>query len=450
MTKKKWALLILFGALMFGYIKLFYKTYNEEAVAKSADCVILLDVKRITNTLIWNFVTTPEQWNTGNVFNKSAAKEINWKDMLQIPDYVQGFHVKNQPANIWYVVLKVKDETDFNKGLQRYNFNKINSNEYISTVTGIHIFKNGNKILLANTVAENNNYLSDVADEIFIKKMFLPKEKLLKAIAAKSHAAIYIAANKFLQQDGIVTGNFNNNKIEINSTLTPNKQYGFTESSFSFASNSLCTSGFTQPSPEVYNLLSDSIKKDISKALSINIDSVLLPDNKQYNLDIQEIKSRTDSAITYTYDDDFNKLEKVVVNNIQEPAFKFTVLGDNVTFIYKHWLRTNKIDQTDTGQLFVAIPFVKSYCALKNEKELNITAANYKLQQTDKTINCVLFLNILLSKIPADLLKYLPENVINAIANIKSIRLEANKKTEQLIINCILQKKKNSLPLVKL
>ena len=450
MTKKKWALLVLFGALLFGYVKLFYKIYHEGAVAKSADCVVLLDIKKITNTFIWNFITNPGQWNTSHFFNTNATKKINWKNMLEIPDYVQGFHVKNQPVNIWYAVLKVKNETDFNKGLQQYNFNKINSTEYISKAAGIHILKNGNKILLTNTADENSNYLYAVADEVFTQNLYLPKERLLNAIAAKSHVAIYIAANKFLQQDGIIAGNFDNNKIEIKCTLTPNKQYSFAEGNFSFASNSLYTFGFTQPSPEVYNLLSDSIKKNISKALSINIDSLLLPDNKQYSLDIQEIKSRVDSAITYTYDDDFNKLEKVVVNNIQEPAFKFTVLGDNTTFIYNHWLRSNKIDQTDTGQLFVAVPFVKSYCTLKSKQELNITAVNYKLQQTDKTINCVFFLNVLLSKIPDDLLKYLPEDVIKAIANIKSIHLEANKKDEQLSIDCILQKKDNSLPVLKL
>ncbi|MBL0144596.1 MAG: hypothetical protein IPP48_01350 [Chitinophagaceae bacterium] len=32
----------------FGYFKLFYKTYNVSAVAKNADAIVALDVKRIT------------------------------------------------------------------------------------------------------------------------------------------------------------------------------------------------------------------------------------------------------------------------------------------------------------------------------------------------------------------------------------------------------------------
>ena len=62
MNKKRWALLVLAAILIFGYYKLFYKTYSEKAVAQNADCVVAIDVKRITNTLMWHFITTPSQW----------------------------------------------------------------------------------------------------------------------------------------------------------------------------------------------------------------------------------------------------------------------------------------------------------------------------------------------------------------------------------------------------
>jgi hypothetical protein len=448
MNKKKWALLVLLGLLVFGYIKLFYKTYSETVVAKSADCIIALDVKRIANTVIWNFITTPRLWKVPSV-SKSGKAEVSWKDMVEVPDYVFAFHIKNQPANSWYAVLQIKDENDFAKGLIRYQFEKTNTDEYVSKETGIRIFKKENKVLVSGTTAENND-AAQVADELFNKKSYASKEIFAKVIDAKSHLAIHIAPNSFLQQDGMVTANFDKQKIEISSTLIPNTQYSFAENNFSFSDSSLLALGFTQPSPAVYALLNDSSKNKISKALSINIDSLFLQSNKYYCLNLLGIKPRVDSAITYTYDDDFNKVEKVVVNNVEEPAFNFTIAGDSVVNIYNHWKRNGTVNQTDTGELFTAIPFVKSYCYLKNKNELNITAANYQPVANNTNNNCIFFLNMLFSKIPPSLLKYLPGNVQNAIANIESLQIMAQKNNNQVNLHCNFYKKKNDLPIIKL
>ena len=86
MSKKKWLLLLLCILLVFGYIKLFYKTYNENTIPKTADCIIAIDVKRITNTILWNIITTPSQWKLGGVF--FGDKEGRWRDMITIPDYI--------------------------------------------------------------------------------------------------------------------------------------------------------------------------------------------------------------------------------------------------------------------------------------------------------------------------------------------------------------------------
>ena len=449
MNKKRWVLLVILVIVVFGYIKLFYKTFSVNTVVKTADCIVAFDVKRITNTLLWNIITTPGQWKTVS-FSSGNKDEVSWKDMVKIPDYVLPFHVSGQPAAVWYLVLQIKDNTDFEKGLRRYHFEKINPAAYASKDLGISFFKNDNTILITNTTAANNNYLSNVANELFVKKEYITKQTLLKAIEAKSHLAIYLAANNFLQQAAVITGNFDKTKIEIKTTLTPNKQFKFTENNFSYTSSSLCALGFTQPSNTVYGLLSDSNKNNISKALNFNIDSFLLPSNKYYRLDLTEIKPGVDSAITYLYDEDFNKIEKVVVNNVREPAYNFNINGDSVRNIYNYFISTNKIEQTDSGKLFTPMPFVKSYCSIKNEGQLNIVAANYFPGGADKNSTAVLFLNLLLTKIPKELLNYLPGTITEAITNLESIYLEVLQQNELLDINCVIQKKKNDLPIIKL
>lgn len=447
MNKKKWLLLILCVILVLGYIKLFYKTYNKNIVPKSADYIIAIDVKRITNTILWNIITTPSQWKIGGIFLESSS-EINWRNMVKIPDYIFIFHTKNQPANAWYTVLQIKNEKDFTKGLHHYYFQKLNNNEYISEDAGIHIFKNGNQVLVGNASVENKKYLTQIAEELFTQKEYISKEILAKTIDAQSHIAMYIEPNNFLQQDAVITANFNKHQLEINGIINPNKQYSFTENNFNYPDSSLLTFGFTQPTPTIYNLLSANSKSDISKATNLNIDSVFLKNNKWYSLDLAAIKLRTDSAISYTYDSNFNKVEKVVINNIQEPSFYFTITGDSITNIYNYWQHNNKLEQTNAGQLFLPMPFVKSYYNQKNNNELNITSANYQSTTANKNINCIFFLNILFPKIPEILFNLLPENIIKTISNIESLQIAAQKKHNQIFLHASFNKKENNLPIL--
>ena len=449
MNKKKWALLLLFAALLFGYFKLFHKTYSETVVAKNADAIIAIDVKRITNTIIWNFITTPSQWKISS-HSSNKKDEVSWKDMVAIPDYILPFHIKGQPINVWYVVLQVKDEKDFEKGLSQYQFEKFGANQYINKTLGLQLYKNGEQILVSTAAIENANEFAVVADELFIKQMYISKEKLAKAIEAKSHIAVYVPANDFLQQDGIITANFGKQKIVINSALLPNKQYSFTENNFVYSSSSLFSFGFTQPSSPVYHLIGDSAKSNISKLLNFNIDSLLQPTNKYYALDVAALKSRIDSAVTYSYDDDFNKIEKRVVNNVREPAFNFFIAGDSAKNFYKYCLNNNKVDQIDSKQFFTAMPFVKSYFATTISNGLNITSTNYVTTKPENTFAGVLFLNLLLSKIPADLFKYFPDEITKAVSNIETIQVEVKKNNEQLTIDFSMQKKNNDLPIIKI
>jgi len=447
MNKKRWALLVLAAILIFGYYKLFYKTYSEKAVAQNADCVVAIDVKRITNTLMWHFITTPSQWKKIS-FSSKKTEQVSWDDMVELPDYVLAFHTLNQPASVWNVLLSIKDKADFEKGLRQFQFEKINTNEYVNKANGLYLFVKDDKVLVATATAENKDHVLATADELFTKKTFMPVASLKKAIQAKSHLAVYLSPAEFLQQETIIAANFDKQKIEITGNLVPKPGYYFTENSFSYSSNALCAAGFTQPPAAVYDLADAQSKEKISKLININIDSLLQAGNNWYSLHLTEIKTRADSAITYTYDDEFNKVEQVTVNNIQEPAFNFLITGKNSSAFYNYLQQNEKLEATGAGSLFLPMPFVKSYCKQKNEKQLNIVSANYNDTVADKSIKAVLFLNMLVSRIPENLLNYLPDAFKKSVSNLETLNISAIKKENQLLLKILLQKKKNDLPVI--
>lgn len=445
MNRKKWALFILAIILVFGYIKLFYKTWTEKAVPASADCVVALDIKRITNTLLWNLLTTPSQWKAGKLFSKKV-KDTGWLDMVNIPDYVLAFHSKDQPANTWYVLLDIKSNNGFEAGLKKFEFYPISSHEFVSQQAGVYFFRQDDKVLAAKAVVEDSSMVRKVAAELFAEKKFMPHAALEKAIDAASHLAVYITGAGLLQEPGILTADFDKEKIKISGDLHPKKQYSFSEESFAYPSGSLCVLGFTQPPPAFFDLLN---KKNISSSLGMDVDSVFIQGNTSYSLTLQGIEERTDTAITYTYDDEFNKVEKRVVNKIQEPSFSFFINGENISPVYDYLHRNGKLESTAGGDVFLPMPLVRSYCRKRSENLLSITAGNYREPKADKATRAILLFRLSLTGIPGNLLRYLPEEVTKKLADIDEISFSVNRKNEQFHITGMLTKRKNSPLLFK-
>jgi hypothetical protein len=451
MSKKKWLLVIAGILLLGGYWKFFYKTWSETAVAKSADCIVALDIKRVTNTIIWNTITTPSQWRK---ISFSTSGKFSWKDMVRIPDYVFVFHSANQPPNAWYTLLDIKDSSDFEKGLLYYHFEKSEIQprweEYFSKELGIELIKVADKILIGNIDVSNKNYIRQVAAELFVQQKFIARKQLFKNIEASSHLSVQVAKNNFLQEDAIIMLNFEKKKIDIEAAFTPRQPFFFTTYNFTYSEDALCSTGFTQPTPSCYALLNTSTKEKISKAINFNIDSLLLQSNRSYGLDITSISARVDSAISYSYDDNFNQVQNVVVNNVLEPAFLFTIHGDSVSNIYDYWSRSGQLERSDTGDLFLPVPFVKSWCNKRSGTVLTVESAGFRNERRSNSINCIFFFKLIFTKIPAELLKYLPSGLASSIANLESMKITIRNSEGALKLEGQIIKKKNDLPVLKL
>ena len=448
MNKKRWTLLILCILLIAGWVKLFYKTWNNEGVTKNADCIITLDVKKITNTLIWNFITTPSQWKNGSWFSSSEEGKVSWDDMISLPDYVFIFHRSGEPDDAFYTVVKINNKDDFEKGLKQYGFEKTPSGSFISKATGIEFIQDGNKLLLGNAAIEDKKYIQGAAAEIFNQKNFIDEPALKRSVEAKSHLALNgVLFNKSILAGFYeIKGNFDDEAFHFSMPVSAEKGTGFTTHTFAYCDTSMLSFGFTQPTQGFEKLIP---LQNFSKAVNFSIDSFLLPTNKHYQLDITGIYPRTDSAITYSYDDNFNAIENVVVNKVDEPAFNFTVSGDNVNNIYDYWKRNGKLENNGDGSLFTPVPFAKSYCSVKNKNTLSVTSAGYKETVRNKNIEHGLFLRILLTKVPPSFLNYLPPAAVKLLKNIETVEAFDSNEKGQTILNVKFNKKKNDLPLAE-
>lgn len=447
MNRKKWALVILIIASATIYFIFFFKSYSEKNVVAGADNIIAVDVKRVANTLIWNYITTPSQWKLGSLL--SSSEEVSWKDMIKIPDYIFIFHVKGQPANAWYTVFEIDDPEDFKKGLQRYEFKKSSDGlEFYSVRYQLQLIQHENKIIVGNFKV-SNEWMRETAARLFNKQETASKEQLQKTIASASHFSWHFTGNQNISAAHAQL-NFDKNSITIESVIALQKPAELKTNNFQFADTSLISLGFVQPPASVYQLLTDSTKTGISKVINFNIDSVLLPENQYYQVEIPAIRTRIDSAISYTYDEQFNAVEKVVVNQVSEPDFNLTITGKKIHSIVNYWRSNNNLDTTEKGDWFTPMPLVKTYCKLPSDSLLIIQSGDYSTVQKNTSIEGLFFANIYLTNMPKEILGYLPADVITGTSNLESIRITGTSNGSQnILVNTVIKKKNNNQPLFK-
>lgn len=439
MKKKYWFLLLLLAIFIFGYIKLFYSSVNKSAVPSNADMVVTVDVKKVIRTIIWDIATHTSKWKIKGS-SSDATDIVNLKDVFVLTDYAQAFHVKGEPTNAWYTILQIADEDLFAKALKQYGFTTLFKNQYSSTDKKLGIVKYGSNIIVSSFALDSTNNLNNIADLLFVKKEFFPEEKLKQITAANSHFTLFVAANNFLQKDAIVKANITNDNIIIDGELNPKDAFSFVENNFANGSNSMLSIGFTQPTKSVYDAISEADKANIAKAIGVNMDTLFMQSNKYYQLQVDGIVPRVDSAITYTYDDDFNAIQKVVVNNVDEPMYNFVVVGDSVQKIYNNWVSNKTIVSDNGAQLFRPMPLVKSYCTIKDKNVLEIAPKNFSRTLATENVKAVFYVNILLQKIGEKYLKFFPDEVKNALQKASKVNITCNKNNNALVIKGNIQK----------
>lgn len=444
MKRKQWLLLVMCILLLAGYFKFFYKTWSNHTVSHNADCVVALDVKRITNTMIWDFITSPSRWKSISFF--SSKKELSWEDMIELPDYVFLFHNKGEPMNIWYTVLQIKDEDDFQNGLKQFHFEKRGVSEYYNNQAGIEMVRNGKQLLVSNAAVSNQIFLQQTAAAIF-SKQFIEKDKLLPLVNKKSHAALQVFSPSFNQYIKAAQINFDKNGLTADADFDLPDTVSWPPGKFNYSDTSMCVIGCTQPQPGMQMLLDSNVRAAVSKAVNFNIDSFFVNTNSSYQLDIEGIHTRIDSAVSYTYDDNFNPVEKKVMNSIEEPAYCFSMIGRSPGNVYRYLYASGKIEPTPEGDLFTPVPFVKSYCRSAAPGTLLITSSNYLPAAKNHSVEAVVFFRVLLTKIPASLMRYLPGAFTKAIGNIDTIQASLTGKNREMLLQINCGKKKNDLPL---
>lgn len=355
-------LLIIVGSMAFLYWYGFHKDFDQKSIPPNADGIIMADVKNIRNYLFFSYLKNPSEWKR-KISSPELTKRFNFSNFgIETPDYVAFFHIENQPISQWFTRLKIDDEALFEKSMAKAYFGKTKLQNgmsfYYSKTEMLFIIKHSNQILVSNISEKHKQIAVNVAEDMFLKKLFLDAKKIEKTIGTSNEVNVWIRKNCLLEEDGIVSINLEDQEITAEGKLKLNYQK---KSKFTQNPNTLLSFGFDFEMIRNQKIFKSHSAK-INKMIGFNLDSILIHRPTKTELVLNEIIEKKDSAITYDYDDDFNPIQKVVLNTRREPSFYFSVQSENSIKIYNYLKDQNIIDDK---QVFLNFPLAKTKALVK-------------------------------------------------------------------------------------
>lgn len=352
--KKKYIFLVIIILLSIGiYFMFFYKDKSLKFIPENADVVVLVDVKKATRQYIFSFLAHPSKWFEES---KRDKNKISISDSgLEIPDFLQIFHLNKTKISEWYTVLEITDQAKFLEFLKNRQFVNDGKNQFKNNQFFIKI--DGGKSIVGTSDLNFNN----------IGKPFYQKFRN-QTLSADSFMNDGLGSICFISE--LRTQNFSidlkDDEIEIK-----NEQNSIDFESLISDLNKKIQFLDTELNSENIKKISSVFKEDISDSIQVN--------HLKMSADVTEVN---DTIISYGYDDNFNEVEKVSYQKIIQPEYNILLQTSNPEKIWKYFQDKKWIN---TENQFTAIPFQPNLISYsKNQISIKSTRKSVKLSDYKK------------------------------------------------------------------
>lgn len=389
------AIFILLLVFLVGLFK--YRQYyaNQVSVPKEATAVIKISIDEICKNFAINMLLNAGYYLKSDTNRKPNINTGNFKHGLKIPASVYFYTIKNQPEMALFSRFEIKRFNDFETFLKNKTGFKILKKQNGITFAGSRL---GNVIVcydLSNAAVavsdKARNFDTVLLDILKAKNFQKIGEGKFKSIKESTHHIAYSDAKNS------VTTDFNNGEINIIAD---------------FANHLLIPAAtphhrkFNQESTATAWLNADFVKSPNQKIRLKN--SILERDSllKYYKgyLDFEWTNTitQTDSIITYEYNDDFEKTEKVILQQRSVPNMMLNIKAEKNLLI--KYLDEKQVINLDSGTINKTVfPLYKIFVGGDQNQLQLATGKNNKIGTTLIPANEFFSLNIDFIKLNASM-----------------------------------------------
>lgn len=333
------------------YFVFFYQDKKLKLVPKTADVIVLVDIKKLTRQYISSYIIHPSQWLGGE---KKDKKTTSLQESgMRIPDFLQIFHIKNTRFSHWYTVIELKDQQKFLAFLKERKF--VNAGGSLFRKEQIFIKIDGENCILGTSDRGFQNI----------------EEHLLKFSDKESLNADDFIHNTLGSISFISERKIQNFSIELKSDEIEIKNTSKSEAFNSLLSKLQKKNQFLDVELDAKNI------KNYTSFFNKNLEDSTHINSFKANADLQQVN---DTIVSYSYDDNFNEIEKKTYQKIIQPNYIIALQSSTPErtweyFQYKKWINAQN--------QFTAIPFQPNYIS-KNKDEVIIRSTRNPLQLFSK------------------------------------------------------------------
>lgn len=350
--KKKYIFLIIIVLLSSGvYFVFFHKDKCLKYIPENADIVVLVDIKKAKRQYISSYIAHPSKWFEEK---KGAKNKISVTDSgLEIPDFLQIFHLSNTKISEWYTVLEINDKEKLSAFLKDRKF--INDGKWTFKNNQFFVKINGEKCIVGTSDLNFNN----------IGKPFSEKFRN-NVLNADSFMGDGLGSISFISE--LRTQNFSidlqDDEIEIK-----NKQ---NSTNFGLLISDL----YKKTQFLDAELDSENIKK-IGSVFKQNLTDSASVNHLKMSANLTQVN---DTIVSYEYDDNFNEIEKISYQKIVQPDYEIVLQTSNPE---KAWMYFQNKKWINAKNQFTAIPFQPNLMSVnKNRISIKSTRKSVKINET--------------------------------------------------------------------
>jgi len=333
-----------------------------DRVPKDATSIINLNTRQLEHHLLADFISNPICYLKSDINDTLPKDSITHKKYpltkgINIPRNILFYTNTTNYNNNWYSsIIKLNNPNELSNYLLSKNFKKEKS---IFTKGNI-IFAIQDKQLVIVVTSNKKLQLSENITAIFNRPKFLSKKsKLLSLIVKNNSDIVYVNyKNDFLE------GNFKKGSFVVKGNL--NLEFNlFINNAATEINKSSILSLTTRINKKhlFYSVFSNKIKSKFTKLTHLSLDTITNNWNGFLNLDFKEITSKTDSIISYEYDDNFNKIEKIKTQTIEQPNLSIIFGLEKNSTINSYLIKHKGIKIISGDSLFTKLPLYKFYTA---------------------------------------------------------------------------------------
>lgn len=402
-----WILLVVVFMSLIGYWWRYGRSGKANFVLpKKANALINIDLRQLEKTIFWDAIYHPmsywEESNDDDSDDDKPSKGITFPKQI-------AFFVLQKHADILFsqpLPVKSDDFQEFADTLVFKNEWELVAKQFVyDDEKQLFYLWDDQKMGVAFAKRAHADFVQTTIADLLAGEncILLPDHLSEKLNQGVHHFTIWQKQSVLTNNEPVfLYGNFEKGSMIIQGEIP--FQYSFLEKNNFFKSTDTDVLTISMNLNENNFSFSDSFKRSFQKVTHLELDSFFQYSTGEFNLKVPRIETKIDSIVTYEYDDDFNKIEKISTQEIVAPEVIVHLESKKNGLLAEYFKRRGIVKDIDGKSRFVGLPFVEME-AIVQDKQLILTSgsANEEMQADSNFLK----VNISFSQYP-QMLKFSP------------------------------------------